>query len=238
MKQSHSLWYAAPSKIPADYDYTRTHPQTAAYSSWVHIYPSCMQIPKWARRLCSCLNTIYIPSVFFKHSPKSPFPPQCHIISRSTRWDTKLSSIILTSLWFRSCPIVVEVEKAPVGGENSSRVRACCRNAWTLYTCSITSSVLLRFTHQADGGAPLAIRHVRLGILQRWTNRAGRSATLGYHRASVPSKLCSARAQNSAEISGFKLLHSPQIDVECSGTGSCFITWSREHNFLQCHSLH
>lgn len=46
---------------------------------------------------------------------KPPFPPQCHIISWSTRWDTKLSPIILTSLWFRSCPIGVEVEKTLVG---------------------------------------------------------------------------------------------------------------------------
>lgn len=109
-----------PWKIPADYDYARIHPQTAAYFSWVHIYPPSMQIPQWARSLCSCLNTIYIPSVFFKHSPKPPFPPQCHIISRSTWWDTKLSSIILTSLWFRSCPMGVEMEKALGGGEDSS----------------------------------------------------------------------------------------------------------------------
>lgn len=59
-------------KIPADYDYTRTRPQTAAYSSWVHIYPQWMQIPQRATSLCSCLNTIYILSVFFKHSPLNP----------------------------------------------------------------------------------------------------------------------------------------------------------------------
>lgn len=132
MKQSHALWYAAPSKIPADYDYTRTRKQTAAYSSWVHIYPPCMQFPQWARSFCSCLNTIYIPSVFFKHSPKPPFPPQCHIISRSTRWDAKLSSIILTSLWVRSCPMGVEVEKAFGGGEDSGGEHA----AWMHERCT------------------------------------------------------------------------------------------------------
>lgn len=107
-------------------------PTNTAYSSWVHICPPCMQIPHWARSLCSCLNIIYIPSVFFKQSPKPPIPPQCHIISRSTRWDKKFSSITLTSLWFRSSAIGVEVEKTLGGGEDSSGEHA----AWMHERCT------------------------------------------------------------------------------------------------------
>lgn len=73
----------------------------------------------------------------------------------------------------------------------------------------------LYFAYQTDGEAPLATRHVGLGILQRWTNRAGRSTAPGHRQASVPSKVCFAGVQNSAEIGSFEPFHSLQIDVEC-----------------------
>lgn len=230
-----------PQKIPADYDYARTRTPTAAHSSWVHIYPPWMQIPQRATSLCSCLNTIYILSVFFKHSPSTPISliVSHHIVVNTVR--RKITSNHSDLSLIRASSNGCGGGEDAGGGESGSRGWACSLNAWALHTCSITSSVLLRFTNPTDGRAPLAMRHVRLCILQRRTNRAGSSATPVYRGACVLSKLCFAGAQNSAEIGLLELFHSLQIDVECPalrGTESRFLAQSWQHNFLQCHSLH
>lgn len=203
-----------PQKIPADYDYART--PTAAYSSWVHIYPPWMQIPQRATSLCSCLNTIYILSVFFKHSPLNPHFPHSVTSYRGQHGETQND---LQSFWpFFDSGLIQSRRRwgrSRWGGKHGSRGWACSLNAWTLHICSITSSVLLRFTNPTDGRAPLATRHVRLCVLQRRTNRAGSSATPVYRGARVLSKLCFAGARNSAEIGLPELFHSLQIDVEC-----------------------
>lgn len=84
----------------------------------------------------------YKPLFLFKHHlhplcllqtlpPKPPFPSQCHIISWSTRWDTKWSPIILTFLWFGPHPIAAEMGKKSVGGTRQQRVsmQPECMNA-------------------------------------------------------------------------------------------------------------
>lgn len=69
----------------------------------------------------------------------------------------------------------------------------CALNAWRQHACSITPSVTFCFIYQTDSEARLAMRHVGLCTLQRWTNRADRSVMLGYQGAWVLSKHCFIR---------------------------------------------
>lgn len=92
----------------------------------------------------------------------------------------------------------MEVEKALMGRKWRQRAWVCCLNAWIHYVCSITPSVTFCFIYQTDSETRLAMRHVGLCTLQRWTNRADRSVMHGYQGACVLSKHCCIRSQNSS----------------------------------------
>lgn len=217
MKQSHSLWYAAPSKNPR-WLQLRMH---------THIDCSVLLMSAYLSPVNANPPASYKPLFLFKHHlhplcllqtlPLNPHFPHSVTSYPGQHGETQIisnhSDLSLIQAPSNRCGGGEDAG----GGENGSIGWACSLNAWTLHTCSITSSVLLRFTNPTDGRAPLAMRHVRLCILQRRTNRAGSSATPVYCGACVLSKLCFAGAQNSAEIGLLELFHSLQIDVECPG---------------------
>ena len=74
MKNGHALRYAATQTSPT---HTRTHTRTArtvAHPSCGQICPLWTGLPQWATSFHSCLNTIYVSSVF-PHTPPPPLAP-------------------------------------------------------------------------------------------------------------------------------------------------------------------
>lgn len=116
MKQSHSLWYAAPSKNPRWLRLrTHTHADCSVLLMSAYLSPVNANPPASYKPLFLFKHHLHPPCLLQTLPPKPPFPSQCHIISWSTWWDTKWSPIILTFLWFGPHPMAAEVGKTPVG---------------------------------------------------------------------------------------------------------------------------
>lgn len=197
-----------------------------------------MEVPLWTAGFCSCLNAIYVSfSVVPTSSSRPSSPPFCHHTHAHTTHvfhsvTSNLSQHDKTqnypqSLWplFDSGLVQdgVSGERGLMGGKQSQSVRVCGLNAWRQHACSITPTVTFSFIYQTDSEARLAMRHVGLCTLQRWTNRVDRSVMLGYQGASVCQNIASSAHELLQTAESY---HSyPEHDVYSWGTRFSTSQW-------------